>query len=213
MTTKKTEPETTQTTFERLAEVQQGVTCQKTQTGKTDKYSYQYRSAADIIAAAKPLLLKVGAAITLNMELLPVGNNVYIHAVAQFYNSDTGETVSASAYARENLGNMKLDPSQATGSATTYARKYALEGLLLLDEAEHDPDSRVHEPEPVVVPVDPLVVANHLLALQTAMDSGNNAAIRDATNAVPIVQRRAVWDALNDKHKAVIQAAKDEVGG
>jgi hypothetical protein len=227
MTTKKTgqatepqaEPTTPLTTFERLSQVQQGVTCRKDKTSKSSKngnYTYTYRNVASIIAASKPFLQEVRAAITLTVEPRLIGVNVYVYATAVFHNVDTGETVSSSACARENLGSTKMDPSQCTGSATTYARKYAMEGLLLLDEAEHDPDSRVYEPPepvaaPVVVRVDPLVVANHLLALQTALDSGEDALVVAATNSIPIVQRRAVWNALNDENQILIKAAKARV--
>jgi hypothetical protein len=217
MTTKKTEPLTTLTTFERLAQVQQGVTCKKGLTGSTGKYDYSYRNVAGIIEAAKPHLKKARAAITISAEPRLIGSHVYVHATAVFHNVDTGETISSSACARENLGNMKMDPSQATGSATTYARKYAMEGLLLLDEAEHDPDGRVYEPPeqvaaPAAVKVAPAVVAEHVKTLAAALMAeklgGNSGIVVNAIDRIPVEQHKAVWAALDADSKKAIKNAQ-----
>lgn len=93
---------------------------------------YSYRNLEDICAALKPLLKQTGATIFLVDEPVVVGDRFYIKATATL--TAEGESLSVSAFAREQDESKGMSPSQVTGSASSYARKYALSGLLLLDD-------------------------------------------------------------------------------
>lgn len=100
---------------------------------------FYYRSAEDIFNALKPLLQEYKCFITMNDVIEEHGGNIYIKSTARISNS-TGLFIEASAYAKEpKAPKAKMDDSQTTGSASTYARKYALNALLCLDDAK-DPD-------------------------------------------------------------------------
>ena len=97
---------------------------------------YKYRSCEDILNAVKPLCEEVKALIYLSDEMVLVGERYYIKATATFVDVDTGDTVSNNAYAREELAKKGMDGSQITGTASSYARKYALNGLLDIDDTK-----------------------------------------------------------------------------
>ena len=107
---------------------------------------YKYRSCENILEAIKPILLKYNATLTLSDEILPVGNKVFIKSTA-FLNSEK-EAILVHGFAElsEHKG---MSAEQATGTASSYARKYALNGLFLIDETEADPDSETVQPKSV----------------------------------------------------------------
>ena len=98
--------------------------------------NYNYRSQEDILEAVKPLLK--GSMLTITDEMVEVGGRVYVKATAVFI-SDQGSVV-ATAYAREAESKKGMDEAQVTGSASSYARKYALNALFLIDDVK-DADS------------------------------------------------------------------------
>lgn len=118
----------------KLSEIQKGLNAPKGQFNKFGGYSY--RSCEDILQAVKPLLN--GLAITITDDIKVVGDRVYVMATATL--TDGSESVSATAYAREPASAKGKDDSQITGSTSSYARKYALNGLLLIDD-NRDADS------------------------------------------------------------------------
>lgn len=129
--------------YEKLSAVQQELKAPK------DKYNsfgeYKYRSAEGILEAVKPVLKKYGATITLSDEIVEVGGRIYVKATALFLEfenktNDTVKYIAVSAFAREPEEKKKMDSAQITGTASSYARKYALNGLLLIDD-QKDPDS------------------------------------------------------------------------
>ena len=95
---------------------------------------FNYRSCEDIFEAVKPLLGKYGVVLTCGDELVMVGDRYYIKATATLTDIDDGDSVSNVAYARENESRPKMDVAQVTGTASSYARKYALNGLFVLDD-------------------------------------------------------------------------------
>lgn len=94
---------------------------------------FNYRNVEAILEAVKPLLKKHGAVITISDDILQVGDRFYIKATATITDKD-GKSFSTSALAREALVKKGMDEAQITGSASSYARKYALGGLFLLDD-------------------------------------------------------------------------------
>lgn len=97
---------------------------------------YNYRSAEDILEAVKPLAAREGAAINLCDEMVEVGGRVYVMATASFIDCKSGEFVCAKACAREEENKKGMDASQITGAASSYARKYALNGLFAIDDCK-----------------------------------------------------------------------------
>jgi hypothetical protein len=107
----------------------------------TNKFGgYQYRSAEGILEALKPLLKQQKAALIINDDVVFVEGRHYIKATAKFIDTETGEFVETSAMAREENEKRGMDASQLTGSTSSYARKYALNGLFAIDD-NRDADS------------------------------------------------------------------------
>jgi len=108
--------------------------------------NYKYRSCEDILEAVKPLLQKYKATIVVNDELVVLGEGerqrFYIKATAIIFCISTGEKIEATSYARESDIKKGMDSAQITGAASSYARKYALNGLLCIDDTK-DSDSGV----------------------------------------------------------------------
>lgn len=128
--------------LEKLLNVQSKLKAPKSQ--RNDFGKYNYRNCEDILESVKPLLGEMKATIILTDKLLLVGERYYIEATARFIDVETGEEVSNTAYAREEEAKKGMDGSQITGSASSYARKYALNGLLDIDDTK-DSDTTNNE--------------------------------------------------------------------
>ena len=117
---------------------------------------YKYRSCEDILAALKPLLKQNDCTLTISDDIMQVGNRFYIKATASLTNSN-GEQVTVTAFAREEDSKKGMDASQVTGAASSYARKYALNGLFAIDDTK-DADALNVNPQytqPVQAPFPP----------------------------------------------------------
>lgn len=125
--------------YKKLMHVQSGINAPKNQYNKFG--NYYYRNCEDIQEAAKPLMKEVQAALIVGDELVQVDSRFYIKATARFIDCETGEETCNTAYAREELDKKGMDASQVTGSTSSYARKYALNGLFCIDDVK-DPDSQ-----------------------------------------------------------------------
>lgn len=123
-----------------LQEIQQKLKAPKNQKNKFG--GYKYRSCEDILEAVKPILAEYDMAITLSDEVVAVGDRVYIKAIATIYEWD--EKLSTTAYAREAKNRKWMDASQITGSTSSYARKYALNGLFAIDDTKDSDDLNTH---------------------------------------------------------------------
>lgn len=118
--------------YNKLAAIQSALKAPKTQENKFG--GYKYRKAEDILEAVKPLLAKNGCTLTCTDELILVGDRYYIKATATVTSTEDGSSVSTTAYAREEEAKKGMDGSQVTGASSSYARKYALNGLLCIDD-------------------------------------------------------------------------------
>lgn len=128
------------TIIEKLAICQQELIAPKSQFNSFGKYNY--RSCEDILEGLKPCLKKVGAAVTITDEVAQIGDRYYIKATATLHDiGATGAHISNTAYAREEDGKKGMDASQVTGATSSYARKYALNGLFAIDDVK-DADTR-----------------------------------------------------------------------
>lgn len=107
---------------------------------------YKYRNAEGICEAVKPFLEREKVCLTLSDSIEEIGGRVYVKATATLASLEENEAVSVSAFAREPDSKKGNDESQITGAASSYARKYALNGLFLLDDTK-DADSNEHAEE------------------------------------------------------------------
>ena len=122
----------------------------KAPKGQFNKFGgYKYRSCEDILEAVKPLLLEQGLQLTITDEPVEVGGRIYIKATATV--TDGSETAAVSGYAREAETKKGMDESQITGTASSYARKYALNGLFLIDDTK-DADATNEHQKPKAAP-------------------------------------------------------------
>lgn len=126
--------------MEKLAKIQKELNAPKNQ--RNNFGGYNYRSAEDILEAVKPLL--DGAILTLQDDVLMIGDRYYIKATATF--TDGTFTQTTTAFAREPETKKGMDESQITGTASSYARKYALNGLFCIDDNK-DADTNEHKKE------------------------------------------------------------------
>lgn len=94
---------------------------------------YKYRKAEDILEAVKPLLAKQKCTLTITDDIVMVGNRIYVKATATIKN-EKGEVETSTGWAREEETKKGMDASQITGASSSYARKYALNGLLAIDD-------------------------------------------------------------------------------
>ena len=121
------------TISEKLGRVQSELRAPKDQYNSFGKYSY--RSCESILEAVKPLLKEEGLTLTLSDDVQEVGGRVYVKATATASDAE-GCSVSSTAYAREAKEKKGMDEAQVTGAASSYARKYALNGLFAIDDAK-----------------------------------------------------------------------------
>ena len=129
--------------MEKLRKIQQELKAPKGQYNSFGKY--KYRSCEDIIEAVKPICHKYQTLITLSDEMVLLGDRYYIKATATLYDTETKETIAQTvAYAREEAEKKGMDGSQITGAASSYARKYALNGLLQIDDT-NDADTNEYQ--------------------------------------------------------------------
>lgn len=102
---------------------------------------FSYRSCSDILEAVKPLLKKQGLVLTLTDSILQLGERFYVEASASIRSCGTDtDCETSTGYAREELTKKGMDSAQVTGSASSYARKYALNGLFLIDDSRDADD-------------------------------------------------------------------------
>src|SRR5690554_4391446 len=130
--------------MEQLIRIQNKLKAPKNQYN--DFGNYNYRSCEDIMEAVKPLLKEEECYITITDSIELIGERYYLKAVATISHKDRA-SVSVSAYARESLIKKKMDDAQITGSASSYARKYALNGLFAIDDSRDIDSMENNNPE------------------------------------------------------------------
>jgi len=120
--------------YEKLSEIQHELKAPKGQYNSFGKY--KYRSCEDILEAVKPICYKNKATLVISDEILNAGDRFYIKATATLYDQESTDKIVNTAYARESLEKKGMDDSQITGTASSYARKYALNGLFNIDDTK-----------------------------------------------------------------------------
>lgn len=124
---------TTTSIYSALNYIQSNLKAPKGQFNSFGKY--HYRSCEDILEGVKPHLKETNTCLVISDEIVTIGEHNYIKATATLYSADGG-AVANSAFAKEPLEKKGMDPSQITGATSSYARKYALNGLFCIDDTK-----------------------------------------------------------------------------
>jgi hypothetical protein len=159
---------------EKLAKVQGELKAPKSQYNSFGKYNY--RSAEDILSAAKPLCIANGLLLTLSDCITEIGGRIYVTATAMVRDTETdSEPITVTASAREAAEKKGMDESQITGTASSYARKYALNGLFAIDDTKDADTDEYGE--------------------QTGRDKGNNTPALICADCGKVVKAKGDWTA------------------
>ncbi|MEE1019313.1 MAG: ERF family protein [Acutalibacteraceae bacterium] len=142
--------------FEKLSKIQSELKAPKNQYNSFGKY--KYRSCEDILEAVKPICQKNGCALILSDEVVNLDGRYYVKATATLIDGE--DKISNSAFAREDESKKGMDGSQITGTASSYARKYALNGLFCIDDTKdadtnenaQERQSRAQKDNPIICP-------------------------------------------------------------
>lgn len=179
----------------KLAKVQQKLKAPKSQTNNFG--GYKYRNCEDILEALKPHL--DDCVVVIHDDIQVIGDRVYVKATAQF--SDGENFMQSTAFAREPLSKKGMDESQITGAASSYARKYALNGLFLIDDTK-DADSHDNKPET------PEEVKSRLFGKYASIVES----IRKALDEDDLFTSSSIWFELPDEVKKELWVAPTKGG-
>ncbi|MBF1299652.1 MAG: ERF family protein [Parvimonas sp.] len=128
--------------YKKLNQIQIKLKAPKSQFNKFG--NYKYRNCEDILEALKPLLNEFKTVISLKDDIIFIEGRFYVKATVTLIDSETGEVFSTSAFAREEETKKGQDGSQITGSSSSYARKYALNGLFAIDDTKDSDSTNTH---------------------------------------------------------------------
>lgn len=182
-----------QKTSNPLAEIQAKLKAPKGQFNSFGKY--HYRSAEDILEAVKKVVNPMGFSIVLSDVVGEIGGRVYVQSIATLYNGEL--EYQATGFAREEETKKGMDGSQITGAASSYARKYALNGLFAIDDTK-DSDAtndhgKSHESKPQ---------AKGSIPAPTQFDIEFKELIADVKGVIAIGELKGIWEKLTDEAKA-----------
>jgi hypothetical protein len=169
--------------------------------------NYNYRSCEDILNGLKPLLTELGGVVTLSDEMVEVGGRIYVKATALL--DVGGEVYEASAFAREPVAKKGMDDAQVTGATSSYARKYALNGLFAIDDtkdADHGPPPQQQQERPQPPPKKKTRTTAERVAgaCRAYSECSDSQAIRDLDEHLPLL-----LESCNGEQQAQIAAARD----
>lgn len=188
--------------LQKLVDVQGKLKAPKGQYNNFGKY--KYRSCEDILEAVKPLLVERGLLLTIKDEVLMVGERYYIRAIAAI--TDGTNSIEAVAFAREEESKKGMDSSQVTGAASSYARKYALNGLFCIDDNK-DSDTTNHG-EKSAQTATKQADENPLLdmAISDVRNAANLRALQEVWNNYPELKSHPRFQEAKDRRKAELGA-------
>lgn len=178
-----------------LIEVQSKLKAPKGQYNSFGKY--HYRSAEDVLEAVKPLLAEQGLLLTISDEITTLGDRYYVKATATITNGE--DKISCVAYAREEESKKGMDGSQVTGASSSYARKYALNGLFCIDDNKDSDYTNTGQKSAKTATNEAKAEDNPLLEM----------ALSDAANAYSLESLKEVWNNHSGLHH--VQKFKDIV--
>ena len=195
---------------ERVIDVQSRLKAPKGQYNSFGKY--KYRSCEDILEAVKPLLAENGLVLMLTDSIENIGGRYYVRAQATLQDTaDVEQAVRVSAYAREDETKKGMDGSQVTGAASSYARKYALNGLFLIDDTKDADATNTHGKDGggrQAKPKDPVIDSAQWEELVAAFNR-----TATALNANSGEERNALWTMAQDSTGVNFVPNQMTVGG
>lgn len=186
-----------------LKNIQSELKCAKTLYNKFG--GYYYRSAEAILESLKPLLAAHSCIITINDSIELVGDRFYVKAVATLTNIEDGSSISTSAYAREDLSKKGQDASQVTGSTSSYARKYALNGLFCIDDTKDSDATNNGGKQSEKKETDENPIFD--MACNDVRSAKTTEALKSIWNEYSSLQSNQVFKALVNKRKAELNGA------
>lgn len=171
--------------MKRLAKIQRAIKAPKGQKG----YGFVYRKASDILQAVKPLLEEDNLTILLNDTIQEIGGKYFLQAEAGIFDENGKQIAGAGGFAMMDA-HKGMSAEQATGAASSYARKYALCGLLAIDDSSNDPDglerpAETKETAPAAKPAKAPVDATKLEAIKQA--------VKEVEVAKDMDELKALW--------------------
>lgn len=196
---------------EKLSAMQRELLAPKTQFNSFGKYSY--RSCEDILEALKPLMKKYKTAVIITDDVKEVGGRCYVVATANLIDTENSDedraaTISTTAWAREPEEKKGMDESQITGTASSYARKYALNGLFAIDDVQ-DADARAERAKKAKELTDEekrekaMALKKISLATATALASRCNAEGVVAGKLCQLYRVDSIEDLTNQMHRNI----------
>ena len=189
------------TIHNKLAEIQQKLVAQKGQ--RNEFGGYQYRSAEDIMASVKPLLGHL--CITCDDDIVMVGERIYVKATVSI--TDGKESVTVNAFAREPETVTKQAPAQTTGSSSSYARKYALSGLLLIDNEKDADVTEQHGRTDRMKRVNRKQVQEYMVAMLSALGDDDATGMKQLMDELrDTTEQMEVWKLFDTRQKTAMKA-------
>ena len=192
-----------------LTEIQNELKVPKKRTNSFG--GYKYRSAEDILEAVKPLLKKYDAELTISDCMEQVGERIYVKAIAKFNCKE--ECAWVTAYARETEYKKGMDDSQITGTASSYARKYALNGLFLIDDSKDaDTDEYTDEAENkrIIAEIgEQKIGQERAAALEAQLKSAGEKGLKYLNALLVRLNIESLADLTEEQHAAIIR----KIGG
>lgn len=166
--------------------------------------NYNYRSCEDILEAAKPLLAERNCTLTVSDDIVQVADRIYVKATATLRTSE-GVEYSNTAFAREALSKKGMDESQVTGATSSYARKYALNGLFCIDDTKDADALNVNKEYTQQEPPKPQEPTLHMVLTEISKATSLSA-LKEIYSKYPIYQS-------NQSFTAALTAKKDQLQG
>lgn len=182
-----------QKTSNPLAEIQAKLKAPKGQFNSFGKY--HYRSAEDILEAVKKVVNPMGFSIVLTDQVKEIGGRIYVEAIASLFNGEL--EYSATGLAREEETKKGMDGSQITGAASSYARKYALNGLFAIDDTKDSDATNDHGKSQ-----ESKLQAKGSIPAPTQFDIEFKELIADVKGVIAIGELKGIWEKLTDEAKA-----------
>lgn len=177
-----------------LAEIQAKLKAPKGQFNSFGKY--HYRSAEDILEAVKKVVNPMGFSVILTDNVKEIGGRIYVEAIASLFNGEL--EYSATGLAREEETKKGMDGSQITGAASSYARKYALNGLFAIDDTKDSDATNDHGKSQE----SKVSQAKGSIPAPTQFDIEFKELIADVKGVIAIGELKGIWEKLTDEAKA-----------
>lgn len=173
---------------------------------KNDFGGYKYRSAESILESLKPILKKHKAALTISDDVFAVGERVYVKALAKLSIGD--ESVQVSAYAREPMAKKGMDEAQITGATSSYARKYALNGLFAIDDTKDADATNKHDGSQDVINQDN--INKYVKGTLERLEAEDGPAMLELWSELDEREQHYVWREFNSHQKKAIRELLQE---